>query len=73
MRNAISPDELVYRWELMRVAMMNKLRTADSEERRVIEVMDFMLEKCINELRGVLDDDGYPVEDLLTTILKHGK
>lgn len=73
MRKAITPQDLLHQWQLMHITLGAKIRAATGTEKQVLEVMDFTLDKCIKELQEVLADDGYPVEDLLTTIINQGK
>lgn len=72
MRQPITPDELLTYWQLTRLAYLKKLQGLDNGvERSVLEVMDFQLNKCIQELQQVLHGE-YPVEDLLKIIAERG-
>ncbi len=67
MRQAITPAELLNQWLFMRVSILNKLKTATGMDKDVLEVMDFTLSKCIEDLDAVLNQD-YPAGDFLAML-----
>jgi len=64
LRQAITPEDLLNQWKLTRVAYLSRLRTATGTERNVLEVMDFQLLKCIEDLEKTINGE-YPMTDFL--------
>lgn len=67
MRQPITPQELLAQWELLRWAYRKKIVESEGVTRSALELMEFQLGKCIDELDQVVNGE-YPVTDLLRIV-----
>lgn len=69
MRQAITPEDLLNIWRKRRAAFI--LQAANNKQNRpVVEIMIFQLDKCIEELEATLTQE-YSVKDFLEMMVPH--